>query len=83
MFHIRLGFSSLDRSFSLSSEFSSINKQDLNVCRWPFQCKKLVLQYVPPILINAEKFLETTDVCTAIYACKNSEDHITSTLADM
>ncbi|THU70119.1 hypothetical protein C4D60_Mb08t21690 [Musa balbisiana] len=47
------------------------------------QCKKLVLQYVPPILINAEKFLETTDVCTAIYACKNSEDHITSTVADM
>ncbi|URE32653.1 Saposin-like type B, region 1 [Musa troglodytarum] len=47
------------------------------------QCKKLVLQYVPPILIDAEKFLETTDVCTAIHACKNSEDHITSTLADM
>ncbi|RWW30862.1 hypothetical protein GW17_00004543 [Ensete ventricosum] len=69
--------------FSLSVELSSINEQDLNVCRFPFQCKKLVLQYVPSILIDAEKFLETTDVCTAIYACKNSEDHIASMLADM
>ncbi|RRT69510.1 hypothetical protein B296_00007621 [Ensete ventricosum] len=66
-----------------TAELSSINEQDLNVCRFPFQCKKLVLQYVPSILIDAEKFLETTDVCTAIYACKNSEDHIASMLADM
>lgn len=31
MFLIHLGFSSLDRSFSFSAEFSSINEQDLNV----------------------------------------------------
>ncbi|MQL92340.1 hypothetical protein Taro_024961 [Colocasia esculenta] len=34
------------------------------------QCKKLVFEYGPVILINAEKFLETTDVCVAIHACK-------------
>lgn len=35
-----------------------------------FQCKRLVFEYGPMILINAEKFLETTDICTALHACK-------------
>lgn len=34
------------------------------------QCKKLVLEYAPIILVNAYKFFEKTDVCTAIHACK-------------
>ncbi|CAA7389290.1 unnamed protein product [Spirodela intermedia] len=36
------------------------------------QCKKLVFEYGPLILVNAEKFLETTDVCVTIRACKPS-----------
>jgi len=34
------------------------------------QCKHLVLKYIPLILVKGQKFLETTDVCTAIHACK-------------
>ncbi|XP_074562258.1 uncharacterized protein LOC141818712 [Curcuma longa] len=34
------------------------------------QCKKLVLHYGPLIIVNGEKFLEDTDICTAIHACK-------------
>ncbi|KAK8928540.1 hypothetical protein KSP39_PZI017823 [Platanthera zijinensis] len=34
------------------------------------QCKKLVLEYGPILLVNAYKFFEKTDVCTAIHACK-------------
>lgn len=35
------------------------------------QCKRLVLEYIPLILVKSQKFLETTtDVCSAIHACK-------------
>ncbi|RWW23926.1 hypothetical protein GW17_00011806 [Ensete ventricosum] len=44
------------------------------------ECKKLVLQYGPLILINGEKFLENTDVCTAIHACKTSKVELISTV---
>lgn len=37
------------------------------------QCKKLVLHYGPLILVNGEKFLENTDVCSAIHACKTNQ----------
>ncbi|KAG6513544.1 prosaposin-like [Zingiber officinale] len=37
------------------------------------QCKRLVLQYGPLILVNGEKFLEDTDVCVAIHACKTDK----------
>ncbi|XP_006662664.1 uncharacterized protein LOC102720274 isoform X2 [Oryza brachyantha] len=33
------------------------------------QCKRMVLQYVPLVLVNGEKFLETNDVCAMIQAC--------------
>jgi len=33
------------------------------------QCKRLVLQYIPLILVNGEKFLEKNDVCTILKAC--------------
>ncbi|URD88270.1 Saposin-like type B, region 1 [Musa troglodytarum] len=47
------------------------------------KCKKLVFQYGPLFLADAEKFLETNDVCTAIHACKNSqEDLAASIIAD-
>ncbi|KAF7845212.1 prosaposin-like isoform X1 [Senna tora] len=36
------------------------------------KCKRMVFQYGPVILANAEKFLETTDICTALHACKAS-----------
>ncbi|XP_057971949.1 uncharacterized protein LOC131160354 [Malania oleifera] len=33
------------------------------------KCKRLVFEYAPMILANAERFLETTDVCAVIHAC--------------
>ncbi|KAF7825443.1 prosaposin [Senna tora] len=42
------------------------------------KCKKLVFEYGPVILINAEKFLETTDICKAIHACKASSSTVYS-----
>ncbi|VAI03738.1 unnamed protein product [Triticum turgidum subsp. durum] len=33
------------------------------------QCKRLVLQYIPLILVNGEKFLEKNDICTIVQAC--------------
>ncbi|KAL5224799.1 hypothetical protein ABZP36_011438 [Zizania latifolia] len=33
------------------------------------QCKRMVLQYVPLVLVNGEKFLQKNDVCTLIQAC--------------
>lgn len=33
------------------------------------QCKRLVLQYIPLILVNGEKFLEKNDVCALVQAC--------------
>ncbi|XP_038701438.1 prosaposin-like [Tripterygium wilfordii] len=35
------------------------------------KCKKMVFEYGPIILANAEQFLETTDVCTILHACKS------------
>ncbi|KAI3408255.1 uncharacterized protein J3R85_020393 [Psidium guajava] len=36
------------------------------------KCKKMVFEYGPLILANAEQFLETNDICTALHACKAS-----------
>ncbi|XP_062204543.1 uncharacterized protein LOC133906607 [Phragmites australis] len=33
------------------------------------QCKRLVLQYIPLILVNGEKFLEKNDMCALVQAC--------------
>lgn len=33
------------------------------------KCKKLVFEYAPIILINAEQFLEANDMCTILHAC--------------
>ncbi|XP_073274682.1 uncharacterized protein [Primulina huaijiensis] len=33
------------------------------------KCKRLVFEYAPIILVNAEKFLETNDVCTILHVC--------------
>lgn len=35
------------------------------------KCKRMVFEYAPIILTNAEQFLETTDVCTILHACKS------------
>ncbi|CAD6268519.1 unnamed protein product [Miscanthus lutarioriparius] len=37
------------------------------------QCKKLVLQYIPLVLVNGEKFLEKNDVCALLQACPASQ----------
>lgn len=37
------------------------------------ECKRVVLQYGPLILVNGEKFLETNDLCSSIHACKASQ----------
>ncbi|RDX68246.1 Prosaposin, partial [Mucuna pruriens] len=48
----------------------------LKVCnsveKYADKCKKMVFEYGPLILENAKKFLEKTDICTAIHACKSS-----------
>ena len=37
------------------------------------ECKRMIFEYGPLILINAEKFLKTTDICTTIlHACPAS-----------
>ncbi|KAK9290780.1 hypothetical protein L1049_008958 [Liquidambar formosana] len=36
------------------------------------KCKRMVFEYGPLILANAEKFLETTDICTTFHACNSS-----------
>lgn len=33
------------------------------------KCKKLVFEYAPLILVNAEQFLEANDLCTILHAC--------------
>lgn len=52
----------------------------LKVCnsveKYSKKCKKLVFEYGPVILINAEKFLETKDICTVIHACKASTEEV-------
>ncbi|KAK7260102.1 hypothetical protein RIF29_25862 [Crotalaria pallida] len=32
-------------------------------------CKRLVFEYGPLVFVNAEKFLKTEEICTAIHAC--------------
>lgn len=34
------------------------------------QCKKMVFEYAPVILVNAEHFLEKNDVCAILHACE-------------
>ncbi|RWR79018.1 prosaposin [Cinnamomum micranthum f. kanehirae] len=36
------------------------------------QCKKLVFEYGPLIMANAERFLEKHDVCVSLHVCKDS-----------
>lgn len=42
------------------------------------KCKKMVFEYGPLVLANAEQFLEANDVCTTLHACKAS-----STITDV
>ncbi|OAY41611.1 prosaposin [Manihot esculenta] len=44
------------------------------------KCKKLVFEYGPVILINAEQFLENTDVCTAVHACDSADGQAATVL---
>ncbi|XP_039066817.1 prosaposin-like [Hibiscus syriacus] len=37
------------------------------------KCKKMVFEYGPLILVNAEHFLETTDICTILHACNGAK----------
>ncbi|XP_008245127.1 PREDICTED: prosaposin [Prunus mume] len=36
------------------------------------KCKRIVFEYGPLFLANAEQFLETTDICTTLHACNSS-----------
>nr|AFK37011.1 unknown [Lotus japonicus] len=36
------------------------------------ECKRMVFEYGPFVLMNAEKFLKTTGICTALHACPAS-----------
>ncbi|KAL6906001.1 hypothetical protein ACP4OV_003602 [Aristida adscensionis] len=46
------------------------------------QCKRLVLQYIPLILVNGEKFLEKNDVCALVQACPASQKTAVSSLLE-
>lgn len=37
------------------------------------KCKRMVFEYGPLILANAEKFIESNDVCTMLHACDGSK----------
>lgn len=50
----------------LLSPFSDIEM----FCFW--QCKKMVFEYGPVIIANAEQFLEDTDVCSVLRVCTAS-----------
>ncbi|MED6162530.1 hypothetical protein PIB30_071341 [Stylosanthes scabra] len=47
----------------------------LKVCdtvdKYANKCKRMVFEYGPFVFNNAQKFLEKTDVCTALHACKD------------
>lgn len=38
-----------------------------------WQCKRMVFEYGPVILANAEQLLETTDICKALHACNSTK----------
>jgi len=40
------------------------------------KCKKMVFEYGPLILVNAEQFLETNDICTIVHACHSPTANI-------
>ncbi|KAK1383411.1 Saposin B domain-containing protein [Heracleum sosnowskyi] len=50
-------------------------KMLLKVCNsvkgYEKQCKKMVFEYGPVILMNAEHLLESNDVCTMLHACES------------
>lgn len=45
-----------------------------SVEKYANKCKKMVFEYAPVILINAENFLEKNDVCTILHACQPAVD---------
>ncbi|CAM0152442.1 unnamed protein product [Urochloa decumbens] len=46
------------------------------------ECKRLVLQYIPLILVNGEKFLEKNDLCALVQACPASQKRTVSWFLD-
>ncbi|KAL9268903.1 hypothetical protein AKJ16_DCAP25394 [Drosera capensis] len=42
------------------------------------KCKAMVFEYGPLILTNAEKFVESNDICTTLHACTSSTTEATS-----
>ncbi|XP_047082364.1 proactivator polypeptide-like 1 [Lolium rigidum] len=46
------------------------------------QCKRLVLQYLPLILVNGEKFLEKNDICTIVQACDASKNTMVGSFSE-
>ncbi|KAK9030154.1 hypothetical protein V6N11_031585 [Hibiscus sabdariffa] len=40
-----------------------------SVQKYVKKCKQIIFEYGPLILVNAEHFLETTDICTILHAC--------------
>jgi len=46
------------------------------------QCKRLVLQYIPLILVNGEKFLEKNDICTIVKACDAGKKNLVGSFSE-
>ncbi|KAK1562748.1 hypothetical protein Q3G72_016464 [Acer saccharum] len=59
--------STLDRKDILELLLKGCN----SVENYAKQCKRMVFEYAPLILTNAEPFLENTDVCNILHACRS------------
>lgn len=46
------------------------------------ECKRMVLEYIPLILVNGERFLEKKDVCTLMQACDASKKRAVGSFLD-
>ncbi|KEH29214.1 prosaposin [Medicago truncatula] len=43
-----------------------------NMEKYKKECKRMVFEYGPLILVNAEKYLKKADICTTLHACPSS-----------
>lgn len=46
------------------------------------KCKSLVFEFGPMILIDAQKFIEKTDICSTFHACSKPQSYTEEVLAD-
>ncbi|KAK4803005.1 hypothetical protein SAY86_001208 [Trapa natans] len=73
---ILVGYTSLKTlSSSLCYNQMDIIEMLMHLCnsvekKYVKKCKRMVFEYGPLVLANAEQFLEAQDLCTTLHACK-------------